>query len=77
MSRLTILLLLTAMGLVTIATYYELPFAAGGSGVLFAVALGYAFVVAKRDTKLLTYALQENEYESFGNARYATGEPAE
>lgn len=77
MSKTSMALLAIAAALVTLATYLELPFAAGGSGVLLLVALGYAYVVAKRDVTLLSYAMKEREYEGYSDMHLGEREPAE
>ena len=77
MTKSSLGLLVLAMALVTAATYFELPFAAGGSGVLLLVALGYSYVVAKRDMKLLSYAIKDREYDGYSGNDYLGREPAE
>jgi preprotein translocase subunit SecY len=77
MSKTSLALLAIAAALVTAATYFELPFAAGGSGVLLLVALGYAYVVTKRDMTLLSYAMKDNEYEGYSDVGFGQREPAE
>ena len=65
MSKVSLTLLLTAVALIVVAQFFELPFVSGGSGVLLVVALGYAFVVAKREAKLFMAAMQDQEDNRF------------
>ncbi len=65
MSNLSLALLLAAVALIIVAQSFELPFVSGGSGVLLVVALGYAFVVAKREAKLFLAAMRDQEENRF------------
>ena len=61
MSKLSLALLMAAAVLIVLAVIFEVPFAQGGSGVLMLAALAYAYVVAKREVELLTYAAKDRE----------------
>ena len=56
MSRLSLAILAFALVAIPIAVYFEVSLVAGVSGLLFLVALGYSYVVAKREVELLRYA---------------------
>lgn len=64
MSKVTIGILLAAVVLIVVAVFFEVSFVAGGSGVVLVVALGYSYVVAKREVELLSYAINERESQS-------------
>ncbi|NQX94966.1 MAG: hypothetical protein HRT64_08630 [Erythrobacter sp.] len=49
MSKFTLGILLAAAVLIVLATYFNVLFVAGGSGVVMVVALAYSYVVARRE----------------------------
>jgi len=51
MTKTTLAIFLTAVALLLLAVLLEMPFVAGGGGVLLMVGLIYAFVVARRDAE--------------------------
>ena len=61
MSNLNLTLLLAAVALVLVAVLLELPIVSGGSGLVYIVALIYAYTVAKREAGLLTYAVRQRD----------------
>ena len=59
MSKISIGLLFTAIGLVLLATYFDVAFLGGGAGVVLVCGLVYAFVVAKRQAELMVLVLDQ------------------
>ncbi len=49
MSKTTLYLFLAAVVLQVLAVFFQVPFAAGGAGVVMLVGLVYAYVVTKRE----------------------------
>lgn len=49
MSKTTLYLFLAAVVLQVLAVFFQVPFAAGGAGVVMLVGLIYAYVVTKRE----------------------------
>ena len=49
MSKMIVGILLAAVALIVVATYFNAAFVAGGSGVVLVVALGYAYIVNQRE----------------------------
>lgn len=62
MSRISIALLFTAIGLILVATYFDIAFLGSGGGVVLVCGLIYAFVVAKRQAQLMVLVLDQ-QYE--------------
>ena len=75
MSKVSLGILMAAALLIVLAQYFNLPFVSGGSGVVFLVALGYAYVVAKREAQLLMTAIRVQEENRFRDRNEAV--PAE
>ena len=69
MSKVSIGILFTAIALVIVATYFEVAFVAGGSGVVIVVALCYSYVVARREMALMSVALEQAEEERAEKAK--------
>lgn len=65
MSKVSLGIVMAAATLIVLAQYFELSFVSGGSGVVFVVALGYAYVVAKREAQLLMTAIRVQEENRF------------
>ena len=61
MSKVTIGILFAAIGLIIVATYYDIAYLGGGPGVLLVAGLCYSYVVAKRQASLMTYVLKESQ----------------
>jgi hypothetical protein len=62
-SKISLGVLLTAIALIILAVFLEVPYFTGGSGVLFVAALVYSYHVAKRDMELLQYAMEHADDE--------------
>jgi hypothetical protein len=75
MTKLNVGILMAAVAMIVAATYFELSFATGVSGVLLIVGLGYSYVVATREARLLSYALEEREVEGFAGLRNVPERP--
>lgn len=58
MSKVSIGILFAAIALIILAVAFNVTFVAGGSGVVLVVSLAYSYVVAKREVKLLSYAME-------------------
>ena len=69
MTRLSVATLLASVAMIVAAAWFELSFATGASGVLLIVGLSYSYVVATREAKLLSYAMEERDAERFGEQR--------
>ena len=76
MSKVSIGILFAAIALIIVATYLEVAFVAGGSGVVLVVALCYSFVVARREMALMSLALEQAEEERAEKAK-PTAMPSE
>ena len=76
MSKVTLAILMVAAALIVAAVYFEISWITGGTAMLLLVALGYAYVVARRETQLLFAALRERDENRFRDSR-APQEPAE
>ncbi|MFN2098924.1 hypothetical protein [Altererythrobacter sp. MF3-039] len=61
MSKLSMAALMIAAALIVLAVILDLPFVRGGSGVFLLAGLAYAYVVAKREVELLTYAVKNRD----------------
>ncbi|MEM7780162.1 MAG: hypothetical protein AAF697_07225 [Pseudomonadota bacterium] len=61
MSKISIAILFAAIGLVTLGSYLNVPFATGVSGLILVVALIYSFIVAKREMERVAATIQEQE----------------
>ncbi|BDW81826.1 hypothetical protein MACH24_12640 [Erythrobacter sp. Dej080120_24] len=59
MSKISIGLLFTAIGLILVATYFDIAFLGSGAGVVLVCGLVYAFVVAKRQAELMVLVLDQ------------------
>ena len=63
MSKVSVGILFAAVGLITLGTYFNVPFVAGGSGVVLVVGLCYSYVVAKREMERVSEVLREEKEE--------------
>ena len=54
---------LAAAGVILLAVVLDLPFVRGGSGLVMIVAVGYAYIVLKREVALLSYAVKNREQD--------------
>ena len=61
MSKISIAILFAAIGLITLGTYFDVPYVAGGSGLLLVVGLCYAYVVAKREMARVADVIREEK----------------
>ena len=80
MSKVTLALLMAAAALIVAGVFFEISWISSGSGVLLLVALGYAYVVTRRETELLIAALRDREQNRFRDSRaphYPAQHPAE
>lgn len=68
MSRVTLAILFTAIGLVVLGTLAGLPTFSGGTGVLIVAGLVYAFHVAQREVLLLTRSMEVRDDERASKA---------
>lgn len=59
MSKTTLTILCTVIGLIILGMYLEVKALSGGVGAFIVIALVYSFVVAKREAALMSYALEE------------------
>ncbi len=64
MSRITIGVLFATIGLIIIATYFDLPYFGDGAGVVLVAGLCLAVVLARREASLMTYVLSESQIVS-------------
>lgn len=76
MSKVTLAILMAAAALIVAAVFFEVSWISSGSGILLLVALGYAYVVAKREAELLFAAIKHRDENRFRDTR-AAREPAE
>ena len=58
-SKVTLTILCTVIGLIILGMYFEVRALSGGVGAFIVIALVYSFVVAKREAGLMAYALKE------------------
>lgn len=63
-SNTTIALLFTAIALIIIGVILEIPSVGNGSGIIYVVALVYAYTVAKREAALLSYAVKNRDADN-------------
>lgn len=61
MSNISIGILFAAIGLIIVAVALDVWFVANGSGVVLVAGLVYAYIVAKREAALISYAVHEQE----------------
>ena len=61
MSKISIAILFAAIGLITLGTYFDVPYVAGGSGFILVVGLCYAYVVAKREMERVADVIREEK----------------
>ena len=61
MSKISIAILFAAIGLITLGTYFDVPYVAGGSGLILVVGLCYAYVVAKREMARVADLIREEK----------------
>ena len=61
MSKISIAILFAAIGLITLGTYFDVPYVASGSGLILVVGLCYAYVVAKREMVRVADVIREGK----------------
>lgn len=65
MSKVTLTILCTVIGLIILGMVLEVPALSNGVGAFIVIALVYSFVVAKREAGLMAYALRhQNSVEN-------------
>lgn len=77
MSKVSLGILMAATALIVLAVYFEVSFIAGSTGVVLVVALGYSFVVARREASLMMHAIEVRDAERFGSKVTPEADPAE
>lgn len=76
MSKVTLALLMAAVAMIVAAVFFDVSWISSGSGILLMVALGYAYVVTKRETELLFAALKDRDENRFRDS-HTPEHPAE
>ena len=61
MSKISIAILFAAIGLISLGAYFDVPYVAGGSGLILVVGLCYAYVVAKREMARVADVIREEK----------------
>ena len=75
MSKVTLSVFCIAIALIVLATAFGMvPFTTGISGALFVAGLVYAYIVAKREVTLLSYAVKNRDADKWGSDAPASPE---